>query len=147
MPQTKKFLNIKRLVEEAILPSRATERSVGYDIYSIEDRVIDPGSIEGISTGIAVEFPPNYYGQIFSRSGLASKENLVVVGGVIDPDYQGEIKVLLHNVGKNPASISRGQRIAQLVLLRFCTPGIAVKSVFQNKSQRGDNGLGSSGKF
>ena len=91
------MLRIQKLSPDAQIPSRATPGSVGYDLYSTSDYMIPPSSRSVISTGIAIKLPPNTYGRIAPRSGLAVKNGLTVGAGVIDRDYTGEIKVILFN--------------------------------------------------
>lgn len=92
-------LNIKKLREDAILPTYGTEYAAGMDLYSLDDEIITEGETKLIHTGIAVEIPEGYVGLIFARSGLATKKGLAPANkvGVIDSDYRGEIMVALHN--------------------------------------------------
>ncbi len=92
-------INIKKLREDAILPTYGTEYSAGMDLYSLNDEVIVEGETKLIHTGIAVEIPEGYVGLVFARSGLATKKGLAPANkvGVIDSDYRGEIMVALHN--------------------------------------------------
>jgi dUTP pyrophosphatase len=102
------------------LPQYMTEQAVGMDLYAaVKDEVIvAPGEIRLIATGIAVAIPQGYEGQVRPRSGLALKHGLTIINspGTIDADYRGEIGVGLVNLGTNPYTIRRGDRIAQLVI-------------------------------
>ena len=110
-------LNVSKLVPHAILPARATDGAAGYDLYSADNYVILSGHRVVVSTGIALQLPPGTYGRIAPRSGLAVKHGLGVLAGVVDPDYRGEIKVVLLNTDvRNPFVIKPGYRIAQLIL-------------------------------
>lgn len=138
-------LEVKKLVPEAVLPSRATEGSVGYDLCSIEDDVIMPnGGKACIATGIAVGIPAGYYGRIAPRSGLAVKFGIDVGAGVIDPDYTGEVRVVLFNHGKEELYVQKGYRIAQLILEKVLTPEVVEVNEL-SQTERGDGGFGSSG--
>ena len=110
-------LNVTRLIPSAILPTRSTPGSAGLDLFSTDNYVIMPGRRVVVSTGISVGLPPGTYGRIAPRSGLAVKHGLDVLAGVVDPDYRGEIKVVLLNTDvRNPFVIKPGYRIAQLIL-------------------------------
>ena len=119
MPET---LQIKRLTLDATLPTRASPGSVGYDLYSLNDLVIQPNSRDIVSTGVCATIPLGCYGRIAPRSGLTVKYGIHVGAGVIDPDYTGELKVCLFNLGSVPFEIKQGERIAQLILEKCSTP-------------------------
>lgn len=138
-------LQIKKLDDSAIIPTRATSRSVGYDLYSNTDIVINSNERGVVTTGISVGFPSNnIYGRIAPRSGLAVKNGINVGAGVVDPDYTGEIKVVLFNHGKDDFSIKRGDKIAQIIIERCEMPFIIEVDTIKN-TERGDRGFGSSG--
>ena len=129
---------------DAIIPKQATSKAAGYDLYSVDTTVIQPGCIERINTGIKVQLPLHTYGRIASRSGLALKYNITTEGGVIDPDFTGELQVLLHNCGTTPFTVNKGDRIAQLILERFeSSPIQLVDSIAA--TTRGEQGFGSTG--
>ena len=110
-------LYARKLVPHALLPSRPTECSAGYDLYAADNYIIPPGHREVIGTGITVQLPPGTYGRIAPRTGLAVKHGLDVLGGVVDPDYTDELKVVLINTDlRLPFRIKPGYRIAQLIL-------------------------------
>jgi len=113
-------LNVRKLSPDALLPSRPSDGSAGYDLFSADSYVILPGHRVVVSTGISVQLPPGTYGRIVSRTGLSVKHGLDVLGGVVDPDYTGEIKVVLLNTDvRQPFVIRPGYRIAQLILENF----------------------------
>jgi dUTP pyrophosphatase len=113
-------LNVYRLVPNAILPVRNTPAAAGYDLFSTDGYTIQPGHRVVVSTGINLQLPPGTYGRIAPRSGLAVKHGLDVGAGVIDPDYRGEVKVVLFNHDPRNAFVIRpGYRIAQLILENF----------------------------
>lgn len=114
----------------ATIPQRATPGSVGLDLHSAIDYVVLPGQRAVISTGISIEFPEGTYGRIAPRSGIAVKHGIQVLAGVIDPDYRGEIKVVLHNTDQRvPYTIYKGYRIAQLILEKAITEPLDVRVV------------------
>lgn len=138
----------KRLCSDATIPMRATSKSAGFDLFSIEEIIVTGG--EGnvlVSTGIAVALPSGTYGRIAMRSGLASKHDFAVSAGVIDEDYRGEIKVVVYitNIHKH-YKISKGERFAQLIIEKINTsPGIEVEDLPVSEIQH--IGFGSTGKY
>ena len=141
MPET---LQIKRLTLDATLPTRASPGSVGYDLYSLNDLVIQPNSRDIVSTGVCATIPLGCYGRIAPRSGLTVKYGIHVGAGVIDPDYTGELKVCLFNLGSVPFEIKQGERIAQLILEKCSTPLIQEVNELQ-KTMRANRCFGSTG--
>ena len=110
-------LGVKKLSYDAIIPTRGSDASVGYDLYSVVDTIVpcQTGNTL-VGTGIALSIPPGCYGRVAPRSGLAVKHCIQVGAGVIDPDYTGEVKVVLFNHGDKDFEVKKGDRIAQLVL-------------------------------
>ena len=137
-------LLIKKLSEHALIPTRASPGSVGYDLYSIEDMHILPYQRGIVCTGLAATIPMGVYGRIAPRSGLAVKHGVQTGAGVIDPDYTGELKVILFNHGSEKFEIKKGDRIAQLILEKCETPLIDEVEEIKD-TQRGTRGFGSSG--
>lgn len=120
-------LKVTKLVPHATVPSRATPLSAGYDLYSAEGYVILPQHRVVVSTGIQVALPDGVYGRIAPRSGLAVKHGLDVGAGVVDPDYNGELKVVLFNHDPKQTFIIRpGYRIAQLILENYTIADVDV---------------------
>jgi len=135
---------VKKLVEDAIIPTRGSTHAVGYDLYSVEDCCVPHNSRHLVGTGISIVLPVNVYGRVAPRSGLAVKHGIQVGAGVIDPDYTGEVKVVLFNRGDKDFEIKKGDRIAQLVLERCETPSVReVQSI--EETVRGSGGFGSTG--
>lgn len=137
-------LLVKRLSNDAIVPTRGSGGAVGYDLYSTDDVVVDPTHRIIVGTGIAVVLPVNVYGRVAPRSGLTVKHGIHIGAGVIDPDYTGEIKVALFNLGDTPFEIKKGDRIAQLILERCETPDVREINEM-NETARGSGGFGSTG--
>lgn len=140
------MLLVKRLVPEAKLPTRATPGSAGYDLYATETVQIAPFGYRAVATGISIVLPEGTYGRVAPRSGLAAKQGIDVLAGVIDPDYTGEIKVILSNYSamNGSATICAGDRIAQLVIERCETPTVIEVSEVE-ETERGAGGFGSTG--
>ena len=129
------------------LPQRATAHSAGYDVRSAEpDLELKPGEIRPVSTGLVMELPRGMECQVRPRSGLAARFGITLPNspGTIDPDYRGELKVLLQNGGSEPVVIRRGERIAQLVFARFEAPEV-VEAESLSETIRGQGGFGSTG--
>ena len=140
-------LKIVRLTPNAYLPLKGTPYAAGYDLFSIVDTVVQPGRRTVVSTGIQIELPPNVYGRIAPRSGLSVKHGIQIGAGVIDPDYRGEIKVVLFNHDDKPFYIKPGYRIAQLVLERFESPSVIdVTGTILSDTKRHEDGFGSTGQ-
>ncbi len=130
------------------LPSRQTAGSAGYDVASAEpDLVLAPGERRAVSTGLSMELPPRIECQVRPRSGLALRHGLTLPNtpATIDPDYRGELKVILWNAGAEPVEITRGMRIAQLVFARFETPVVEEVGELE-ATERGAGGFGSTGR-
>jgi dUTP pyrophosphatase len=129
------------------LPARQTPDAAGYDVASAEDDfVLPPGARRSVATGLRMELPPGIECQVRPRSGLALRHGLTLPNtpATIDPDYRGELRVILWNAGSEPVAIARGMRIAQLVFARFETP--VVEEVPElGSSERGETGFGSTG--
>ena len=111
-----------KMSSDAVTPTRATEKSVGLDFYSPANYIIPPYSQILIPTQIKLGIPLGHYGRLASKSGLAILHHLHVGVGVIDPNYMGEIKVLLINAAPHAYSIVRGDPIAQLILEKVSLP-------------------------
>ena len=142
-------IKIKKLNEKAIIPTKGSEYAAGWDLYACTDetRTIPAHSTVKIGTGIAMEIPHGYFGAIFARSGLATKEGLRPANcvGVCDEDYTGEYIVALHNDTDLPRVIEPKERIAQLVLLPYLN--VEFEEVDElSKTERGTGGFGSTGK-
>lgn len=137
-------LIVKKISRDAIIPTRASPGSVGYDLYSTETTCIKAHERGVVNTGISVTIPDGVYGRIAPRSGLAVKYGIQVGAGVIDTDFTGEIKVILFNHGTEKFDIKQGDRIAQLILEKCETPLIEVVQELAD-TQRGTRGFGSSG--
>lgn len=142
----KLVLKIKKLHTNAVTPTRAGN-AAGYDLYATED--VRFTNTATVSTGIAMKIPKGHYGRIASRSSLARDNGIDVIGGVIDEDYRGEIKVILSRpTSLTDCVLSAGDRIAQIIIEKCEHPTIDVVDEFgpEDATARGTNGFGSTGK-
>ena len=167
-------INVMKLDPNAKLPTRGSEYAAGWDLYALNSEIIEPGECKLIHTGLALEIPDGYFGAIYARSGLATKQGLRPANcvGVIDSDYRGEVCVALRN--DNPAGefrnypvghidgttgvcreefvsnhsackyISAGDRVAQLIIQKFDNVEF-VESAELSTTDRGEGGFGSTG--
>jgi dUTP pyrophosphatase len=138
-------LKVKKLNNDAVLPTRATPGSVGYDLVAISDHLVAKGQRVLIKLGIAIVLPDGCSGKICPKSGLALK-GVDIGGGVIDTDYRGEVGVILINNGNGPLDVARGMKIAQLVLEKVITPEVQEVSEL-DETLRGSGGFGSTGEI
>ena len=141
-------VKIKRLDDNAVIPTYGSEFSAGADLYYAgnEPLTIEAGKTVLVHTGVAMEIPQGLVGLVFARSGLATKRSLAPAnkGGVIDSDYRGEIMVALHNHSDLPQTIDAGERIAQLVLVPYVAAAFEEVSELEDTA-RGAGGFGSTG--
>jgi dUTP pyrophosphatase len=136
-------LKCSKLVDDAKLPYRGTSESAGLDLYSIETKTVIPGEVVKIRTGITVAIPINNYGQIFDRSSVAAR-GLIVVGGVIDSDYRGEVIIMLSNVSAEDVVVEKGERCAQLIILPYTKVNVVEGTA--TPTARNTSGFGSTGR-
>lgn len=129
----------------AYIPVRATPGSAGLDLFCMQNTVLEPFQRNAIKTGLKVELPIGTYGRIASRSGLSLHHGINVRGGVIDPDYRGEIIVILFNDSRTAYYLSSGERMAQLIVEKYliCRPKLCLSLEEPSPTIRGDNGFGS----
>ncbi|WP_299231636.1 dUTP diphosphatase [uncultured Halomonas sp.] len=138
------MIQFKRLTPDATLPTRATDGSAGFDLYCTARIDLPPGQRMLLPTGIAVALPPSTCGQIWPRSGMADRQGIDRLAGLIDEDYRGEIHVSLVNHGMDLAEFRPGDRIAQLVVVPCWTEAREVGEL--PETERGVGGFGSSGR-
>lgn len=142
-------LTIKKTHPDAKIPTYATPGSAGADMYSVEEGTIYPSQTAIVDCGFAIQLPEGYEAQIRPRSGLALKNGITVLNapGTVDSDYRGSMKVILHNTSQNIFTITKGMRIAQMIVAP-----VTIVSEFNvveelDETARGTGGFGSSGKF
>ena len=142
-------LKIKKISENAVTPTRGSKDAAGFDLYCAESSIVEilPGSTVKIHTGIQMEIPDGYVGLLFARSGIAIKKGLRPANavGVIDSDYRGEIIVALHNDSNTAQYVNPGDRVAQLVIVKYFAPSLKEVIEDLSETERGEGGFGSSG--
>ncbi len=140
-------LRIKRLTPSATLPAYAHDGDAGLDLFAAVDLTIDPAEWRSVPTGVAIELPEGTEGQVRPRSGLARDHGVTVLNapGTIDEGYRGELAVLLVNHGRQPFHVTRGSRIAQLVVQRRVSVVVADVETLSD-TPRGAGGFGSTGR-
>ena len=142
-------LRIKKLRDNAQMPTYGSEYAAGADMYAAIDEAvtIQPGETKFIPTGLAFEIPEGYAGFIYARSGLACKKGLAPANkvGVVDADYRGEVMVALHNHGTEAQSVEAGERIAQMIIAPFITANFIFSDELDD-TVRGAGGFGSTGR-
>lgn len=143
-------VNIKKLSQNAMIPTYGSEFSAGADLYACLDEEVEirPGETFLVKTGIAMEIPKGYAGLIYARSGLATKRGLAPANkvGVVDADYRGEIMVALHNHSNQIQSVAPGERVAQMVIAPFLTAQFMEVEELED-TERGEGGFGSTGRI
>jgi len=138
-------LRVKCLRPNVCLPRRGSDGAVGYDVCSDESLILLPGRRALVGTGLALVLPVGTYGRVAPRSGLAVKHGIHVGAGVIDPDYTGELRILLFNHGEDAFEVKRGDRVAQLILEKCETPEVEEVMGTLEETDRGVGGFGSTG--
>lgn len=137
-------LRVLKLDPQAKLPTRGSSLAAGHDLYAVQDTILKARGRGVVKTGLAIAIPAGTYGRVAPRSGLAVKHGIDTGAGVIDHDYRGEVGVVLFNHSDEDFTISRGDRIAQLILEKIdMAKAEEVESL--DETVRGAGGFGSSG--
>jgi dUTP pyrophosphatase len=141
-------IRLKKLSTDALLPEYAhgPQEDAGMDLRSIAEVVLAPGVPQAVPTGLSIEIPAGYEGQVRPRSGLSLKHAILVANapGTIDPGYRGELRVILVNAGNADYKIEKGDRIAQLIIAKY--EPVEWEEGDLNETVRGAGGFGSSGR-
>lgn len=142
-------IKVKKLKENATLPTRGSEYAAGYDLYACitEPIEIKPHTTVKVGTGLSFELPNQTFAAIFARSGLATKRGLAPANkvGVCDSDYRGEYIVALHNHSNITYLVQPNERIAQMILMNYIPMEFKEAERLEN-TDRGDCGFGSTGR-
>jgi dUTP diphosphatase len=140
-------LEIRLVHADAVAPTRTRSGDAGYDLRATERVAIPQDGRRLVGTGVAVALPEGVAGLVTPRSGLAIDHGLTLLNapGLIDPNYRGEIKVILHNTGDRRYTVEVGDRIAQLLLVPYWAPELEIVDAL-DETERGDAGFGSSGR-
>ena len=141
-------IQVKKLRPDAILPTTGSQYAAGYDLYACMDEpvTVPPRATVKLGTGLSIAVPEGWFGAIFARSGLATKQGLRPANfvGVCDSDYRGEYIIAIHNDSDSPRTVSPGDRIAQLVILPSMTAEFEEADALP-ETVRGAGGFGSTG--
>ena len=140
------MIQFKKLTKDAKKPEKAHPSDAGYDLFCNEDILLTNGGRRVVSTGICIAIPDGYYGRIAPKSGLAAKDGIDVLGGVVDSGYRGEIKVILINTDRlSGFKFHKGDKIAQLILEQCFDDELFEVEEFVGKTDRDKDGFGSTG--
>jgi len=138
-------VKVKRIHAAAKLPERGSNWSAGADLFCLDAFTLQPRERKSVPTGLSIEIPPGWYGRVAPRSGLAARHGVDTLAGVVDPDYRGELLVLIINTGDAPVSFCAGDRIAQLIIERAAVAQYVWVDELSD-SDRGAGGFGSTGR-
>jgi dUTP pyrophosphatase len=140
-------LRVKRLSQNAIIPTRGSAEAAGYDLYAAQECLIEAHSKALIKTDLSIAVPYGCYGRIAPRSGFTWKHHTDIGAGVIDSDYRGNVGIVVFNHSDKPVSVTCGDRIAQLILERICFANIVEVGVDEDigETERSACGFGSTG--
>lgn len=134
--------------EDIPLPRYMSPNAAGMDLYAAvkKDTTLKPGEIKLVSTGITIALPPGFEAQIRPRSGLAIKHGLSIPNtpGTIDADYRGEVRIILINLGENPFTVKRGDRIAQMTINKVYQAHFELSTELSS-TERNEGGFGHTG--
>lgn len=139
-------IDIKKLHEDAVIPTYGTEGAAGFDFYSIDDYVVDPGKTVIVKTGLAVAVPVGYYLVVVPRSGVSAKTGIRIANspGTVDADYRGEVGVIVTNTSNDTFTIDKGYRIAQGIILPYFQAQFNLVDEL-DETARGAGGFGHTG--
>jgi dUTP pyrophosphatase len=142
-------LQVRLLRPDAVAPRRTRPGDAGLDLCCVEPFGLAPGERRMVPTGVAIALPPGVAGLVVPRSGLAAHHGIAIVNspGLVDPNYRGELRVILVNLGSEAFAARAGDRIAQLLLVPFAAAGVrVVDELAPSGDDRGTGGFGSSGR-
>ena len=144
MVEDKEALRVRKLIPEAVMPKYANQNDAGMDFYAAETVILPPQERKLIPTGIAMAIPPGYAGIIWDKSGIAAKQGIKTMGGVIDSGYRGEIKILVCNLSDTSYTFEKGTKVAQM-LIQSVEQRKIVEVDSLEETERGEGGFGSTG--
>jgi deoxyuridine 5'-triphosphate nucleotidohydrolase len=136
-------LLVQRNHPKAIIPERGSEGAAGYDLFSVEDRIIPARGQDVVDVGISIQIPSGFYGRVAARSGISVKNRIHVGAGVVDKDYRGNLKIVLFSLSDEDFYIKQGDKIAQLVLESHAILPVIEGNL--DDTERGERGFGSTG--
>jgi dUTP pyrophosphatase len=138
-------IDIQRLHPDAVLPTYAHDGDAAFDLLALEDITLEPGERKQIRTGLAMHIPKGYVGLIWEKSGLSHLHGLIILGGVIDAGYLGEVLIGMANLSSTPYTFTKGQKAAQMIVQQREAVSFREVETFTQTS-RGSGGFGSSGR-
>ncbi|MCX6712842.1 MAG: dUTP diphosphatase [Candidatus Vogelbacteria bacterium] len=138
-------LQIEKIYEDAKLPAYGYAGDAGLDLFAHGDFTLAPGERVSVPTGIKMAIPEGYVGLVWDKSGLAFKNGLKTLGGVVDSGYRGEIKICFLNLSNEPFEFKKGDKIAQMLIQPFISAEIE-EGILDPDTPRGEKGFGSSGR-
>ncbi len=138
-------LKVRKITEDAKLPAYAHKGDAGMDLFSVADIILSPMHRIAVPTGIEIEIPKGYVGLVWDKSGLSLKEGVKTMGGVIDSSYRGELRVVMVNISSKALLVSKGMKIAQMLIQPIKIAKIREVKRLKN-TKRGRNGFGSTGR-
>ncbi len=138
-------IKVKKLKEDAKLPTKGHPGDAGIDFYAVEDVVFSPGAQERVHTGVAIEIPEGHVGLVWDKSSISFNQGLKVMGGVIDSGFRGELVMSLYNTTDKKQKIEKGHKIAQMIIQKFEDCDI-VEVADLSDTIRGEGREGSTGK-
>ncbi|MEK7130980.1 MAG: dUTP diphosphatase [Patescibacteria group bacterium] len=140
------LIKFQKILAGAIIPHYAHQGDAGMDIFSAEETIIKAGEIKNIKTGVKMELPEGFVGLVWDKSGLALKNGLKTMAGVIDASYRGEIIIVLANLSNQDYKIEKGQKIAQMLIQKV--EQVKIEEARElSETKRGEDGFGSTGLF
>ena len=137
-------LKVTKRHPDAVLPSYAHEGDAGLDLCALTEVVLEPGEPRKIPTGLSLELPEGYVALVWDKSGLSTRYALKTLGGVIDRTYRGEYQVGMINLGSEPYTFNKGDKIAQLLIQPIVTAQLSQVEQL-SETERGEDGFGSTG--
>ena len=140
------LIKFQKILAEAIIPHYAHQGDAGMDIFSAEEAVIKAGERKNVRTGVKMEMPEGFVGLVWDKSGLALKNGIKTMAGVIDACYRGEIGIVLVNLSDQDYKVEKGQKIAQMLIQKAERAEIEEAREL-SETKRGDGGFGSTGLF
>jgi dUTP pyrophosphatase len=138
-------IRVKKLHPEAKLPTYAHPGDAGMDVYALEEMEVLPGQVVKVRSGIAMEIPEGYVGLCWTKSGLANNHKIKISSGVIDSGYRGEVLLGVINLGLEPYTFKKGDKVLQMLIQPVERPEL-VEAEELSDTSRGEGGFGSTGK-
>lgn len=136
---------VKKLHPEAKTPVYANPNDAGMDLFALEDTTVSPGEVAKIRSGIALEIQEGYVGLCWDKSGVSTKGKIKALAGVIDAGYRGEVLMAVMNLGAEPYTFKKGDKVLQMLIQPVEKPEI-IEAEQLSETQRGEGGFGSTGK-